>query len=161
MVKPARTEVPPGYIFSPWNLSVADSADPEKNKWLVNSTSHRAWDPVSGQADYKKISGTVGENIVKWTRREFTKNFVAIGATVATSFAFVEINETQADCIRPPGALSENEFLSTCIRCGRCGEACPNRCITAFSEEYGKKFSSKPGKGQTGTPVIFSKNAGL
>jgi ferredoxin-nitrate reductase len=56
MIRPARTEVPPGYCFSPWNLSVADSADPRKNKWLVNSTSHRAWDPVSGQCDYKKLA---------------------------------------------------------------------------------------------------------
>lgn len=54
LVKPARTEVPAGYMFSPWNLSVADSADPKKNRWLVNAVSHRAWDPVSGQADYKK-----------------------------------------------------------------------------------------------------------
>ncbi|MBI2193398.1 MAG: molybdopterin-dependent oxidoreductase [Planctomycetes bacterium] len=56
MVKPARSECPPGYLFSPWNLSVADSADPAKNRWLVNATSHRAWDPVSGQADYKKLA---------------------------------------------------------------------------------------------------------
>ncbi|MEK7487015.1 MAG: molybdopterin-dependent oxidoreductase [Planctomycetota bacterium] len=56
LVKPARSEVPAGYIFSPWNLSVADSADPLKNKWLVNAVSHRAWDPVSGQCDYKKIA---------------------------------------------------------------------------------------------------------
>jgi nitrate reductase NapA len=43
-------------MFSPWNLSVADSADPKTNRWLVNAVSHRAWDPVSGQADYKKIA---------------------------------------------------------------------------------------------------------
>lgn len=59
LVRPARTEVPPGYLFSPWNLSVADSADPRKNKWLVNSTSHRAWDPVSGQCDYKKSAARI------------------------------------------------------------------------------------------------------
>ena len=56
IVRPARNEVPAGYLFSPWNLSVADSADPQKNRWLVNAVSHRAWDPVSGQADYKKIA---------------------------------------------------------------------------------------------------------
>ncbi|MCP4397437.1 MAG: molybdopterin-dependent oxidoreductase, partial [bacterium] len=55
-VKPARNEVPPGSLFSPWNLSVADSADPKKNKWLVNSVAHRAFDPVSGQSDYKKLA---------------------------------------------------------------------------------------------------------
>ena len=56
LVKPARNSVPRGYMFSPWNLSVADSADPRKNKWLVNSVSSRVWDPVSGQVDFKKLA---------------------------------------------------------------------------------------------------------
>jgi len=56
LVKPARNNVPRGYMFSPWNLSVADSADPKKNKWLVNSTSSRVWDVVSGQVDFKKLA---------------------------------------------------------------------------------------------------------
>jgi nitrate reductase NapA len=56
LVKPARNEVPQGYMFSPWNLSVADSADPKKNKWLVNSTASRVWDIVSGQVDFKKLA---------------------------------------------------------------------------------------------------------
>jgi nitrate reductase NapA len=59
MIRPARTEVPPGLLFSPWNLSVADSADPKKNKWLVNAVSHRAWDPVSGQVDFKKSAARI------------------------------------------------------------------------------------------------------
>ncbi len=58
-VRPARNTVPQGYMFSPWNLSVADSADPKKNKWLVNGVSHRAFDPVSGQADFKKLAGRI------------------------------------------------------------------------------------------------------
>ncbi len=56
LVKPARNSVPRGYLFSPWNLSVADSADPKKNKWLVNGVSSRVWDPVSGQVDFKKLA---------------------------------------------------------------------------------------------------------
>ena len=59
VVKPARNTVPKGFLFSPWNLSVADSADPEKNKWLANGTTHRAFDPVSGQADFKKCAARV------------------------------------------------------------------------------------------------------
>jgi len=55
-VRPARNLVPKGFLFSPWNLSVADSADPEKNRWLANGTTHRAFDPVSGQADFKKCA---------------------------------------------------------------------------------------------------------
>lgn len=58
-VKPARNTVPKGYMFSPWNLSVADSADPKKNKWLVNGVSSRAYDPVSGQVDFKKLAAKV------------------------------------------------------------------------------------------------------
>ena len=56
IVRPARNSVARGYLFSPWNLSVADSADPKKNKWLVNAVSSRIWDPVSGQADFKKLA---------------------------------------------------------------------------------------------------------
>jgi len=54
LVKPARNNVPRGYLFSPWNLSVADSADPKKNKWLANGVTNRVWDIVSGQVDFKK-----------------------------------------------------------------------------------------------------------
>jgi anaerobic selenocysteine-containing dehydrogenase len=61
VVRPARNLVPKGYLFSPWNLSVADSAEPEKNKWLVNRVSHRAFDPVSGQVDFKKLAGRVNK----------------------------------------------------------------------------------------------------
>jgi nitrate reductase NapA len=56
LIKPARNNVPRGYMFSPWNLSVADSADPRKNKWLVNGVSSRVWDVVSGQVDFKKLA---------------------------------------------------------------------------------------------------------
>ena len=56
LVKPARNSVPRGYMFGPWNLSVADSADPKKNKWLANGITSRIWDPVSGQVDFKKLA---------------------------------------------------------------------------------------------------------
>jgi nitrate reductase NapA len=38
---------------------VADSADPAKNRWAVNMASHRAWDPVSGQVDFKKLAARI------------------------------------------------------------------------------------------------------
>lgn len=60
-----------------------------------------------------------------------------------------------AACIRPPGALSEKEFLAACIRCGRCADACPNRCITLFTEDSAKDLAMTPGPGQRNTPVIF------
>jgi nitrate reductase NapA len=59
LVKPARNNVPRGYMFGPWNLSVADSAIPEKNKWLANRTTSRVYDPVSGQCDFKKSAARI------------------------------------------------------------------------------------------------------
>lgn len=58
-VKPGRNLVPRGLIFGPWNLSVADSADPKKNKWLVNAATHRAFDPVSGQVSFKHSAARI------------------------------------------------------------------------------------------------------
>ncbi|MFQ5606263.1 MAG: molybdopterin oxidoreductase family protein, partial [bacterium] len=58
-IRPARNLVAEGQLFSPWNLSVADSSDPRENKWLVNAVAHRAFDPVSGQADYKKLAARI------------------------------------------------------------------------------------------------------
>lgn len=37
--------------------------------------------------------------------------------------------------LRPPGATAN--FLDTCIRCGQCGEVCPNQAISYFRLEDG------------------------
>jgi MauM/NapG family ferredoxin protein len=57
--------------------------------------------------------------------------------------------------LRPPGAVDEDEFLSRCIRCFRCGDACPNRAIVALNERTGRDFSRPPAPAEAGTPVIF------
>ena len=46
--------------------------------------------------------------------------------------------------LRPPGALPEKEFVAACIRCGQCGEVCPNRCISYFGYENGRKSIDTP-----------------
>ncbi len=57
--------------------------------------------------------------------------------------------------MRPPGALQEEDFLARCIRCGQCGDACPNRAISVFTADSGRDLSIAPGTGEEGTPVIF------
>jgi ferredoxin-type protein NapG len=46
--------------------------------------------------------------------------------------------------LRPPGAKSEAEFLDTCIRCGQCGQVCPNQAISYFKLENGYKSVDTP-----------------
>jgi MauM/NapG family ferredoxin protein len=53
--------------------------------------------------------------------------------------------------VRPPGALDESAFLSRCIRCTRCAEACQARCIHLFGPEAG---------GLQGTPYILPSRRG-
>jgi MauM/NapG family ferredoxin protein len=39
--------------------------------------------------------------------------------------------------LRPPGAQVEAAFLSMCIRCTECADACPSQCILYFGPEAG------------------------
>lgn len=97
------------------------------------------------------------------SRRRFLARMGRMGmgaATVAsvTGVGLVAAFGTRDDataCVRPPGALPEGEFLAACIRCGRCADACPNRCIVAFTNDTAAEHSLVPGRRQVGTPVLF------
>ncbi len=71
-------------------------------------------------------------------RRQFIQSLIATGLSPLT------LHETRAArvqtsirFVRPPGSITETEFESRCIRCGQCGEICPNRCIQFFGTENG------------------------
>ena len=94
------------------------------------------------------------------SRRGFLARFLAgalsVAGVVGGGWALSGGSTAEAaPCVRPPGALPEGDFLATCIRCGRCADACPNRCIEAFTEEAGADLAMRPGPGQRNTPVIF------
>ncbi len=91
-------------------------------------------------------------------RRTFLKNLVATGITAGSGAGLLLHGERSAGSevgLRPPGALPEKDFLARCIRCFRCGAACPNRALVALNDEPGKDFSRSPGTAERGTPVIF------
>lgn len=87
---------------------------------------------------------------------ELASGAASVTGLLGAGWLMAGVREAEATpCLRPPGALPEAEFLATCIRCGRCADACPNRCITAFTGEAGRELAARPGRGQRGTPVIF------
>ena len=48
------------------------------------------------------------------------------------------------ELVRPPGALGEEPFLSTCIRCGECMKVCPTNAIHPASLEAGLEGAWTP-----------------
>ena len=72
-------------------------------------------------------------------RRQFLQDLITTAAALATA-SVAEARSSQKTGIRylrPPGSLPEPDFVSRCIRCGQCGEICPNRCIKFFGTENG------------------------
>lgn len=72
-----------------------------------------------------------------------TIGLMALGGLVWSAY----IDEATASklLLRPPGALAENDFLKTCIKCGMCVEACP----------YDTLVLAKPGDNKPmGTPFF-------
>ena len=84
-----------------------------------------------------------------FTRREIIRGSVALlvaGATISTGLL-----TSSAQPLRPPGALTEDEFLMRCSRCGRCIKACPAQCIKAMPLSSGPALFL--------TPVIIPREA--
>ena len=44
------------------------------------------------------------------------------------------VKPAQADVIRPPGSLPEDELAVTCLRCGNCSRACPTDIISPSTD---------------------------
>jgi MauM/NapG family ferredoxin protein len=98
---------------------------------------------------YKKGSGRRRPS--KKTRREALKYILLFfGALFLFFFKWVP-HSKRFRFLRPPSALDEEQFVKKCIRCGQCGEVCPNQCISFFSLGIGKR---------SGTPFIVPREQG-
>lgn len=56
---------------------------------------------------------------------------------------------------RPPGACGELEFLTSCTRCGKCKEICPEKSIFLFSLSNGPKLLNTPYLDPNLSPCTF------
>ena len=71
-----------------------------------------------------------------------------IGAAIASAVASIGLVGKKGDrqelLLRPPGAKRGSEFLATCIRCGKCANACPNDCIRLHGITAGLREAYTP-----------------
>ena len=63
-------------------------------------------------------------------RRKFLRS-VALGAGIIGSslLGFIPVLQQWVVRLRPPGALLEQKFLASCIKCGQCVQVCPVEAI--------------------------------
>jgi len=82
------------------------------------------------------------------SRRQFIKQSAAVGLTVGGSAYTAGFLQPRAEGaeqpLRPPGALPEEEFASTCIRCLRCVEACPNQALAPLPPSQSRALAGTP-----------------
>lgn len=73
-------------------------------------------------------------------RRRFLRSLVLGGAVVGAAVAgWWPVHRAHAARLRPPGALEEDKFLASCIKCGQCVQVCPVDAIVlgGISEGFG------------------------
>ncbi len=80
-------------------------------------------------------------------RRNFFKQAAALGVSISGCALFSGLGRSSPDSdglLRPPGALDENEFQATCIRCMRCVDACPNHALIPVSLNHSSGTGGTP-----------------
>jgi ferredoxin-type protein NapG len=87
------------------------------------------------------------------SRRKFLKTSTLVVAGSAIAFGAVSVPLFRKDrlLLRPPGALDEDIFLASCIKCGQCLQVCPPQVIklAGISQGFG-----------IGTPYIVPREGG-
>lgn len=79
------------------------------------------------------------------TRRSFFGALIAgLMALMAFTFGRSRNRSGTGFALRPPGALSEEQFLDACTRCFKCMNVCPNRCIKSHGFAAGLSLVFTP-----------------
>jgi ferredoxin-type protein NapG len=64
------------------------------------------------------------------SRRKFIRSVVLVGGVLGLSMlGYMPVANARKPRMRPPGALEEHDFLSSCIKCGQCVQVCPVAAI--------------------------------
>ncbi len=87
------------------------------------------------------------------SRRKFlkTSTLVVTGTAIAYGAISVPLLKRDRLLLRPPGALDEDTFLASCIKCGQCLQVCPPQVIKLAGINQGFGI---------GTPYIIPREGG-
>jgi len=87
------------------------------------------------------------------SRRKFlkTSTLIVTGGAMACGVVSVPLLRRDGLLLRPPGALAEDHFLASCIKCGQCLQVCPPQVLklAGISQGFG-----------IGTPYIIPREGG-
>ena len=95
--------------------------------------------PTKHSVGYAPRPSPAGEiPLPEISRRGFLAS-VALGLTAAplTRLGGATARNWPAGLIRPPGAVSEEEFLARCVKCCECVRVCPTNAIQPAGFEFG------------------------
>jgi ferredoxin-type protein NapG len=63
-------------------------------------------------------------------RRKFLRSLGLTGGVIGLSLlGYIPATDAKGIRLRPPGALDEDDFLASCIKCGQCVQVCPVQAI--------------------------------
>lgn len=94
--------------------ATATAPVPPAGDGLQPAASKRAKAPVRKQAN----------------RRKFIRSLLMAGGVLGVAMlGYIPVASARKSRLRPPGALEENDLLSSCIKCGQCVQVCPVAAI--------------------------------
>ncbi|MDR1702457.1 MAG: 4Fe-4S binding protein [Sporomusaceae bacterium] len=77
-------------------------------------------------------------------RRNFLFALTTTAAILFSPFSPKIFAAAAPPILRPPGALKEELFLASCVRCGRCIKVCPSECLVPMTAENGLLYLETP-----------------
>ena len=95
---------------------------------------------MNGPAVPRPKKPAISPEKARRARRRFIRSAVLLVGIVGTSLlGLLPVFHKRLKRLRPPGALDEEDFLASCIKCGQCLQVCPVSAIKLgdIDEGYG------------------------
>lgn len=86
--------------------------------------------PTGEAAEKGGVKPPVSKERQQQARRKVLRTILLTGGVMGAALSgFLPLAYAQKRRLRPPGALDEKDFLSSCIKCGQCVQVCPVQAI--------------------------------